>query len=194
MAFPVFLDTCFLYPATLSDLVLRLAEVRVFRPHWSPDVLEELDRNLTMVVRPGSDGATRRIRHMTDAFPDACVTGYEAFIDGMACDPKDRHVLAAAVHSDCQVMVTFNIKDFPRASVEPHRLTVVDPDTFLLDQLDLYPRSVTRCVREQPTDYRRPSVTPLQLLGILERSGVPRFAAEMRRKADLSEWTRGDDD
>lgn len=33
MTFPVFFDTCALYPATLADLLLRVAETGVFRPH-----------------------------------------------------------------------------------------------------------------------------------------------------------------
>jgi hypothetical protein len=34
----------------------------------------------------------------------------------MTCDPKDRHVLAAAVRSDAAVLVTFNMDDFPDTS------------------------------------------------------------------------------
>ena len=29
------------------------------------------------------------------AFPDAEVSGYRSLIDGLTCDPKDRHLLAA---------------------------------------------------------------------------------------------------
>lgn len=43
-----------------------------------------------------------------------------------------------------QVLVTFNVRDFPAASVDPHDIEVVNPDAFLLDQLDLYPARVGR--------------------------------------------------
>lgn len=46
MAFPAFLDTCVLYPAYLCDTLLRLAESDAYRPLWSDDVLNELQRNL----------------------------------------------------------------------------------------------------------------------------------------------------
>ena len=98
----------------------------------------------------------------------------------MACHPKDRHVLAAAVAGRAQVLVTFNVK-LPPASVDPHDLTVVTPDAFLLDQLDLYPGKVDRALVGQLTAARRPPLTMGQLLGRLSRAGVPGFADEARR-------------
>ena len=35
MSFPVFFDTCALYGEIVNDLVLRLAEERMFVPYWS---------------------------------------------------------------------------------------------------------------------------------------------------------------
>lgn len=188
MSFPVFLDTCALYPQTLCDLLLRIAETGAYRPHWSEEVLDELERNLAAAVPAGSDGAHRRVSAMARAFPEASVTGYESLVPGMTCDEKDRHVLAAATHSGCQVLVTFNLKDFPAESLEPHDMTAVHPDDFLLDQLDLYPRLVMATLREQSNDARRPRLTPLALLASLEKCGAGRFAAEVRRKADISTW------
>ncbi len=48
---------------------------------------------------------------MRDAFPEALVTGHEWLIDSMPNDPKDRHVVAAAVKAGAQVIVTINLKD-----------------------------------------------------------------------------------
>ena len=149
MSFPAFLDTCVLYGAVLSDTLLRLAEHDTYRPHWSAQVLEELSRNLQLHAGLSADKADRRINQMQDAFPDAIVTGYENLIPHMTCDPKDRHVLAAATHAKCQVLVTFNLKDFPEASLREFDLTVVHPDEFLLDQFDLFPDRVVASLIEQ---------------------------------------------
>lgn len=108
MAFPAFLDTCVLYGANLNDTLLRIAEEDAFSPQWSPDVVEELCRNLSMIPNLPAGAADRRVKAMTDAFPEAMVEGYEPLIPIMTCDPKDRHVLAAAVHSDSQVLGGFN--------------------------------------------------------------------------------------
>jgi hypothetical protein len=85
--FPAFLDTCTLYGAYLCDSLLRLAEAGTYRPLWSADVLDELERAL---VARGLEkkAVTHRIGEMRRAFPDAEVRGYENLVDTMTCDPK----------------------------------------------------------------------------------------------------------
>lgn len=180
MAFPAFLDTCVLYPAYLCDTLLRLAERCAYRPLWSPDVLAELRRSLLKRdLPPGL--VERRVVEMTRSFPDALVAGYESLVDGMTNHPKDRHVLAAAVRANAEVLVTFNLSDFPDDALKPYDITAVHPDEFLLDQLDLYPAVTLAVLRQQAASYRRVPNTVPDVLACLERAGVPRFAAEIRR-------------
>jgi predicted nucleic acid-binding protein len=180
MAFPAFLDTCVLYPAYLCDALLRLAEASTYRPLWSADVLVQLRRNL---VERGiaAERVDRRIAHMTRSFPDALVTGYESLIDAMTNDPKDRHVLAATVRANAEVLITFNMSDFPEPALKPYDVEAIHPDEFLLDQLDLYPGATIDVLRQQAAAYRRVPNTVPDILVLLERTGVPRFAAEVRR-------------
>jgi predicted nucleic acid-binding protein len=180
VAFPAFLDTCVLYPAYLCDTLLRLAEAEAYRPLWSADVLAELRRNL--IERGlGPDRVDRRIAQMTRSFPDAAVTGYESLIGGMTNDPKDRHVLAAAVRANAEVVVTFNLADFPDPALKPFDIIAIHPDDFLLDQLDLYPGMTMEVLRQQAASYQREPTTVPGVLVLLERGGVPQFAAEVRR-------------
>jgi predicted nucleic acid-binding protein len=179
--FAVVLDTCVLYPAHLRDTLLRQAERGLYRALWSEDILEELQRNL---VEDGINAVSveRLIDEMQQAFPDAEVSGYRSLIAGLSCDPKDRHVLAAAVRSDAAAIVTFNINDFPAASVEPFEIEVIDPDTFLLDQLDLAPMPVIDELRQQAAANTRDPKTLPGLLDALARAGAPSFADEVRRR------------
>lgn len=159
---------------------MRIAEEDPFRPHWSVKVLDELR---TVLVREGqpAEKADKRIAAMESAFQDASVAGYEPLVDAMACDRKDRHVLAAAVHARCEVLVTFNLKDFPPSSTKAYQISVVSPDAFLLDQLDLYPARVGRALIGQMTAAKRPQLSMGLLLGRLAKSGVEAFAEEARR-------------
>lgn len=109
------------------------------------------------------------------------VTGYESLIDGMANDPKDRHVLAAAVRANAEVIVTYNLRDFPEPALKPYDILAVHPDDFLLDQLDLYAGLTVAVIEQQAASYRREPTTVAGLLPLLERAGLPRFTAEFRR-------------
>jgi predicted nucleic acid-binding protein len=175
--FPAFLDTCVLVKPYLCDTLLSIAEAGLYSPLWSPMVMAELERNL---ARRGLD--EKRIMHRLDqmngAFPGAAVTGYEALITDMTNDPKDRHVLAAAVRGSAEVLVTENLRDFPPAAVRPYGIQVVSQDAFLLDQLDLRPADVLDALRRQASRYHREPRNVAALLTILgsQASGCPDFA------------------
>ena len=180
----VFLDACVLVPYQLTDLLLRIAEAELFEPLWSADVLTEVERNIVKLdVHP--DKAARRIAQMVSAFPNATVTGYESLVAGMATDPKDRHVAAAAVRGTAALIVTANIRDFPPEALACYDIDVVHPDEFLEDQLDLAEDAVLTCIQQHRAAYTRPQYTVNEYYSGLERT-VPVFArrameAELRQ-------------
>jgi predicted nucleic acid-binding protein len=180
VTFPAFLDTSVLYGARLNDLLLWLADAGAFRPLWSADIMSELERNL---LKNGEDSelVRKRVGTMRNYFPDAMVEGYGDLIEGMTCDSKDRHVLAAAVRANAEVLVTFNLKDFPAQSTAAFEIEVVYPDDFLLDQLDLFPGVVVGTLRHLVEIYDSPPVSMEELLQSLARVGVPKFALEVPR-------------
>lgn len=141
-------------------------------------MLIELRRNL---IEQGihADKVDYRIGRMRHTFPSAVVVGYESLIDAMTNDPKDRHVLAAAVRANAGV--TFNISDFPESALKDYEVTAVHPDDFLLDQLELYPGVTVEVLHQQVAAYRQEPTTLPGRLVWLERSGLPQFAAEIRR-------------
>ncbi|UOQ88043.1 PIN domain-containing protein [Agromyces endophyticus] len=181
MSFPAFFDTNVLYGALLNDFILELADRGLFRPLWSQDVLFELAKNL---VKNGEDPSLveKRVGTMELYFADAMVSGYEDLVPTMTNDAKDRHVLAAAVRGGAEVLVTFNTRDFPAASVDPFDLGVVHPDEFLLDQLDLYHAPTLRALVELVEGYDSPAMTVDDFLLALARAGVPKFADAARAK------------
>jgi predicted nucleic acid-binding protein len=180
LAFPVLLDTCALYPQYLCDFLLRLAEHGVFRPLWSADIMAELERNLVEKAGIHEFQVRHRLSQMNVAFVDATISEHRSLIPAMTCDEKDRHVLAAAVHANAAVLVTFNTRDFPPASVEPYEIEVTHPDEFLLNQLDLFPEPVRLALTRQARAMLRPPMSPIDLLEALARCGVPEFAGALK--------------
>lgn len=180
--FTVVLDACVILPITLNDSILRLAEAGCFGVRWSADIMEEVRRNMVgekFGIPP--EAADLRLGAMREAFPFADVEGYEALIPVMSNDPKDRHVLAAAVRSDAHTIVTSNLKDFPSESLAPWDIEAVHPDQFLLSQLDLGPRKVIEVLNTQVSENRYPPRSANELFASLRRCGVPDFADELGR-------------
>lgn len=178
--FPALFDTNVLFGFHLNDVILGMAERGLFRPLWSEQILAELSDNLIEHGLPEAN-AERRINAMRRAFPDATVRGFENLIGNMTNDPKDRHVLAAGIRANCEVLVTFNLKDFAEASVADYDIEIVHPDNFLLDQLDLYPGPTVSVLRQLIADYSSPTLEMEDLLVRLADAGVPEFASAVRR-------------
>lgn len=134
MPLVVVYDANVLYPSTLRDVLIRVGLTRLVRPKWTNRILDEVFRNLR-ANRPDLDparlGRTRRL--MNDAIRDVTVTGYEHLIDQLDLpDPDDRHILAAAIHADAQVIVTRNLRDFPTDRLIRWGVEAQHPDDFLV--------------------------------------------------------------
>lgn len=180
MAFPAFLDTSTIFGAALNDLLLSLAERGLFRPLWSSGVFKELERNL--VARGiDSDKVRYRIDAMRRTFPDAEVVGYDHLVEAMTSDPGDRHVLAAAVRANAEVLVTFNLRHFPEEALEPYDIEARHPDDFLLDQIDVHEQATLTVLRAVVTSYERPALTFADYLALMRRANVPKFADRVER-------------
>ena len=177
--FPVVLDTCVLVPMALADLLLRLAEEpRLYLPRWSPDILAELTRTLQHRLNLSREQISHRVSEMQRYFPEALVDGYQPLIASMTNHPKDRHVVAAAIRTQAQLIVTLNRKDFPAESLSPWGIEAVGPATFLISLFDLDPRIVWQRLEQQAIDTQR---SPAALLEALRRD-VPSFVDYVTRE------------
>ncbi len=171
------LDTCVLAPMPLCDTLLRLAEEpALYTPKWSADILRELRSTLQRMAYAAAQ-ADRRIAAMTRAFEDATIDEYEPLIGAMTHDPKDRHVLAAAVRCAAQVIITFNVEDFGPDSVKQHGLDVLTPDEFLVNQLRFGATDILEKLEAQATAR---GLARDELFGRLEQS-VPATVQLLRR-------------
>ena len=102
----VVLDANVLYPASLRDLLLRLAEERLYQPRWSAQILDELRRNLVADGRSDEVRVRRMLAQMQYTFPDAIFDPSPATIELMTNAVEDRHVLATAVESGADLEIS----------------------------------------------------------------------------------------
>ncbi len=169
------LDACVLVPYNLASLLLTLGERELFEPRWSDQILEETRRALTDKLDLDHERADRRLNAMRQAFPEAAVVGFEHHIEALDCHPKDRHVLAAAIASDADVIVTFNLDDFPDSACLPHGVKAVHPEDYLLELLALHREQTIAAVHADAARRGNPVASPPELLAWLATT-VPTFA------------------
>jgi predicted nucleic acid-binding protein len=188
MAYTALFDACVLYSAPVTDLVMRLALVDMFRPKWTARIHAEWMRNLAQNRPDLSAEQIENRRRLMDAHArDAVVEGYESLVPSLELpDPDDRHVLAAAIVGRADAIVTFNLGDFPTHEVERFGIEVQHPDEFLQHQFDLNAAVVCAVVRELRGGLIRPPRSAHEYLAMLERHGLPGIAGKLRvRERDL---------
>lgn len=118
---------------------------------------------------------------MCAAIPDCLVTNHAGLADTVPLpDPNDRHALAAAIRCHAQVIVTFNLDDFPQAALEPFGIEAKHPDDFVQDTIDLAPGTLAAIVAKQADALRSPPVTISQLLDTLRACGLEQSVAQLR--------------
>ncbi|SRR5260370_634888 len=174
-SFVVVLDACVLFPAPLRDTLLRAASAGLYRMQWTNDILEEVQRNLVSNLNIPEEKAQRLIDIMRKYFPEALITQHTPLINSMPNDPKDRHVLAAAVVCRAQVIVTHNLRHFSRELLSLFEVEAQSPDKFLTHLFYLDPDRMTEIVKEQAGDLRNPPHTVREVLNILAYH-APKFA------------------
>lgn len=168
-------DANVLYPAPLRDLLMRVALTGLFRARWTARIHEEWKRNL-LLKRPDLTRAQleRTSAVMDRAVPDAVVRGYDSLCDAIDLpDPDDRHILAAAIHCNASVIVTFNLKDFPAQVLLPFGLEAVHPDEFIADLADLDMAAVLEAARAQRAALKNPPYAVSAFLQCLLKQGLP---------------------
>ena len=97
----------------------------------------------------------------------------------MTNHPKDRHVLAAAVRCNAELLVTFNRKDFTQAALEPYSISVAGPSRFLQDLYELDPETVLSTIERQAASINRTVDYVLQRLAV----NTPEFVSSLRARA-----------
>ncbi|WP_432055811.1 PIN domain-containing protein [Streptomyces sp. bgisy022] len=146
-------------------------------------ILDETFRNLKK-NRPDLDprkvDRTREL--MAGAVRDVLVTGYEPLVDVVDLpDPDDRHVLAAAIRAKAQVIVTFNLSDFPAGKLSAWDVQAIHPDAFVEAQVDLSPQLVYAALTQIADAWKTPpNAVVADVIASLEREGLVASAAALR--------------
>jgi len=180
------LDANVLYPNLLRDLLLILASAGLYHARWTSKINDEWTRNL-IANRPDLASKVPLLLELVNqAVPDCLVENYASLIESLVLpDPGDRHVLAAAIAGHADAIVTANLKDFPETVLAQHGIEAQHPDDFVMNQLELRPFEALEVIKRVRARMRHPARSAVELIELLEKSGLPQTAQYLKAHAGL---------
>ncbi len=117
---------------------------------------------------------------MNVAVPDSLVTGHEDLIGALQLsDPKDRHVLAVAIRTDADAIITFNQRDFDETELAKYDLYTEHPDEFVSNMIAIYTPRVISAVREMRRRLKNPPKNVDEFLSTLHQQGLPQTVSRL---------------
>ena len=174
------LDANVLFPTILREILTDLAGAELYTCLWSPRILAEW-RHAAARLGPDQDAiAGAEIALLRARFPQA-----ELSDDGIRAldldfpDPADRHVVEAALAGDARLIVTANLRDFPRHLMAPLGLRAIHPDAFLLDLLAEDPVQVRAAV-QKARDKAAAMGGAMTASEMLKRCRLPRLSKALK--------------
>lgn len=179
-------DANVLFSGSLRDLLMNLAIVQAVSAHWSDDIHEEWIHSV-LQHRPNvrREALERTRRAMDEAVDGGLVKGYDALIPTLTLpDPKDRHVLAAAIHAGASWIVTFNLSDFPATALSHHGIRAISPDEFIFHLFTTRQDLALFAVKRHRESLSRPAKTVDEYLATLEKQKLPKTVAFLQDYRD----------
>lgn len=182
----VLADANILFSRTQRDYFLYLADAGAIEIHWSQQVLDEMSRNLR--ARLGLDNAaTERLEGLMNDFIEYALVEVDpadlATAEAVEMDAKDRHVLAAALSTDADILLTENTKHFPRDWMTVHGIELLGAGELLVRLAERFPDELraahARTLQHSPK-------TEADVLATLERTAGPSAVDAIRRLTTVS--------
>jgi predicted nucleic acid-binding protein len=185
--FTVLFEACVLYPNVLRNLLMYLALTDLFRARWTAQIQDEWIRS---VLRDYPDIPVSRLETsrnlMNEHVREGLIIDYEGLIPALTLpDPNDRHILAAAIQANTDVIVTSNLKDFPVHILKPYGVQAQHPDEFIAELIDLDPIRVCRAVRTHRMSLKNPPKDAKEFLDILRKQSLVISASLLEEMRDL---------
>jgi hypothetical protein len=121
----------------------------------------------------GKEEIKKRSTTVNLALPDGLVLNYLSLISGLTLpDVKDRHVLAAAIKTKANVIVTNNLKDFAEDYLATFGLVAKSAHDFNAVIIDLTHEKALEAFRKLVLNRRNPDLDEYEVLDNLIKNGL----------------------
>ena len=179
----VVLDTNVLFHPGLRDFLLNIAIKKLYQPVWTAFIMHELYMSLRKTrSKLSRSKILRTIRAIEAFFWWANVRLLDEDFKGLTLpDNDDVHVLAAAIKSRSSIIVTLNLRDFPKRILSKYVVEAQHLDVFCASLVRSHPGLVHEVFRKQVADLRRPSLSEDEVLRSWEKIGLRRTVELLRK-------------
>jgi predicted nucleic acid-binding protein len=171
------LDACVLYPTVLREILQAAGEAGLFQPVFSDRILREwvlATAKLGPTAPAIADGEAAALRA---AFPRGLIRAHPEIETRLILpDPNDVHVLATAIASGADAIVTFNAQDFPGHVLAAEGIARRDPDGFLWELHSGKPQVMEGIIEAVRSKAEALSGRPVALKALLKRARLYRLA------------------
>jgi predicted nucleic acid-binding protein len=170
------LDACVLYPTVLREILQGAGAAELFQPVFSDRILREwvlATAKLGPAAPAIAEGEAALLRA---AFPRGLVRAHPEIEARLVLpDPDDVHVLACAISSGADAIVTFNAQDFPGHVLAAEGITRRDPDGFLWELHSRHPEVMAGIVDGVRAKAEAISGEPVALKALMKRARLYRL-------------------
>ncbi|MBN8633319.1 MAG: PIN domain-containing protein [Rhodobacterales bacterium] len=174
------LDACVLYPTVLREILQGAGEAGLYQPVFSDRILREWVLATAKLGPEAPALAEGEAAQLRAAFPRGLVREHPEIEARLVLpDPNDRHVLASAIASGADALVTFNAQDFPGHVLAAEGVSRRDPDGFLWELQSRHPDAMERVVEAVRAKAEAISGQPVALKPLLKRARLFRLAKAM---------------
>jgi predicted nucleic acid-binding protein len=171
------LDACVLFPTVMREALLAVAAEGLFTPLWSERIFGEWERAAARFGPLARMQALTDIDRLRAGFPRSCVPAQPGLKARLHLpDHNDVHILATAIASSADAIVTLNAKDFPRHTLAAEGVIRRDPDGLLWELWSHHPAQVGAALERVRAKAQALSGQPQPLAPLLKRAKLTRTA------------------
>jgi predicted nucleic acid-binding protein len=170
------LDACVLYPTVLREILQGAGAAGLYQPVVSDRILREWVLATAKLGPEAPVIAEGEAASLRAAFPRGLIRAHPEIEARLALpDPNDVHVLATAIASGADAIVTFNAQDFPGHVLAAEGIARRDPDGFLWELQSRHPEGMAAIIEHVRAKAEAISGQPVALKGLLKRARLYRL-------------------
>lgn len=175
----ILVDACVLHSACCRDLLIQCDIDGHFRLRWTELILAETELS---ILRRRPDLTSNQIRRTFKLMNQACPEGLQIYDQQRyrqlrLPDPDDNHILAAAISTQSEIILTFNLKDFPSRILNKYQIKAQHPDDWLSKFYQSNPSDLLSSLEKCRTRLRSPALNIREYKSELKKCSLSRLSS-----------------